>query len=152
MRVVVFGSLYLVDPDRKCYDNIAIMNGKKLLIVEDEQDIRELYSEILRDEGYEVTEAWDGEVGLKTALSGKFDIILLDVMLPKVDGLRILKEIKKKPELSKIPIILLTNLGADAVIKEAFTLGAEAYVIKSEYTPDQVINEVNKVFTQEAAA
>ena len=128
------------------------MNGKKLLIVEDEQDIRELYSEILRDEGYEVTEAWDGEVGLKTALSGRFDIILLDVMLPKVDGLKILKEIKKKPELSKIPIILLTNLGADAVIKEAFTLGAEAYVIKSEYTPDQVINEVNKVFAQEAAA
>lgn len=128
------------------------MNGKKLLIVEDEQDIRELYSEILRGEGYEVTEAWDGEVGLKTALSGRFDIILLDVMLPKVDGLKILKEIKKKPELSKIPIILLTNLGADAVIKEAFTLGAEAYVIKSEYTPDQVINEVNKVFTQEATA
>jgi len=128
------------------------MNGKKLLIVEDEQDIRELYAEILRDEGYEVTEAWDGEVGLKTALSGRFDIILLDVMLPKVDGLRILKEIKKKPELSKIPIVLLTNLGADAVIKEAFTLGAEAYVIKSEYTPDQVINEVNKVFTQETAA
>jgi CheY-like chemotaxis protein len=73
-------------------------------------------------------------------------------MLPKVDGLKILKEIKKKPELSKIPVILLTNLGADAVIKEAFTLGATAYIIKSEYTPDQVINEVNKVFTQETAA
>lgn len=152
MKAVGFGLLCLVDPGRKCYDNIVIMNGKKLLIVEDEQDIRELYSEILRDEGYEVTEAWDGEVGLKTALSGRFDIILLDVMLPKIDGLRILKEIKKKPELSKIPVILLTNLGADAVIKEAFTLGAEAYVIKSEYTPDQVIKEVNKVFTQEATA
>ncbi len=122
------------------------MTGKKLLIVEDEQDIRELYSEILREEGYEVTEAWDGQVGLKEALSGKFDLILLDIMLPKVDGLHILKEIKKKPELSKTPVILLTNLGADAVIKEAFTLGAEAYIIKSEYTPDQVINEVNKVF------
>ncbi len=118
----------------------------KILIVEDEQDIRELYSEILREEGYEVTEAWDGQVGLKEALSGKFDLILLDIMLPKVDGLHILKEIKKKPELSKTPVILLTNLGADAVIKEAFTLGAEAYIIKSEYTPDQVINEVNKVF------
>ena len=123
------------------------MTGKKLLIVEDEQDIRELYSEILREEGYEVIEAWDGQVGLKEALSGKFDLILLDIMLPKIDGLHILKEIKKKPELSKIPIILLTNLGADAVIKEAFTLGAEAYVIKSEYTPDQVITEVNKVFS-----
>lgn len=122
------------------------MTGKKLLIVEDEQDIRELYSEILREEGYEVIEAWDGQVGLKEALSGKFDLILLDIMLPKVDGLHILKEIKKKPELVKIPIILLTNLGADAVIKEAFTLGAEAYIIKSEYTPDQVITEVNKVF------
>jgi len=123
------------------------MAGKRVLIVEDEQDIRELYSEILRDAGYEVAEAWDGEVGLKSALSGKFDMILLDIMLPKIDGLHILKEIKKKPELAKIPVILLTNMGADAVIKEAFTLGAEAYVIKSEYTPDQVVNEVNKVFS-----
>ena len=128
------------------------MAGKKVLIVEDEQDIRELYAEILREAAYEVTEAWDGEVGLKSALSGKFDMILLDIMLPKVDGLHILKEIKKKPELSKIPIILLTNLGADAVIKEAFTLGTEAYVIKSEYTPDQVVNEVNKVFAAQEVA
>lgn len=125
------------------------MAGKKLLIIEDEQDIRELYAEILREEGYEVSEAWNGEVGLREALSGKFDIVLLDIMLPKIDGLHILKEIKKKPELAKIPVVLLTNLGADAVIKEAFALGAESYVIKSEYTPDQVVNEVKKVFGNE---
>lgn len=128
------------------------MSSKKVLIVEDEQDIRELYSEILREAGYEVIEAWDGEVGLKSALSGKFDAILLDIMLPKVDGLHILKEVKSKPELAQIPIVMLTNLGSDAVIKEAFTLGAESYVIKSEYTPDQVVNEVNKVFLNQASA
>lgn len=121
------------------------MIGKRILIVEDEQDIRELYAEILREEGFEVSEAWNGEVGLTHALSGKYDLLLLDIMLPKVDGLQILKEIKKKPELAKIPVVLLTNLGSDAVIREGFALGAQSYIIKSEYTPDQVVDEVKKV-------
>ena len=117
----------------------------KALIIEDEQDIRELYAEILRDEGFNVGEAWDGEKGLAESWSGRYDIILLDIMLPKVDGLQILREIKKKEELSAIPIVLLTNLSTDAIIKEGFTLGANSYIIKSEMTPDQVVAEVKKV-------
>lgn len=121
--------------------------AKRILLVEDEQDIRDLYKEILTDAGYVIDEAAEGQTGLNLALAGNHDLVLLDVMLPKVDGLRILKEFKKKAEFANVPVIMLTNLGADAVIKEAFSLGAQAYIIKSEYTPDQVINEVNKVFT-----
>ena len=126
--------------------------GKRVLIVEDEQDIRELYAEILRDEGFAVVEAWDGEKGLAESLSGRYDIILLDIMLPKVDGLQILKEIKKKEELSAIPVVLLTNLSTDNIIKEGFALGAVSYIIKSEMTPDQVVAEVKKVLAKEPAA
>lgn len=126
--------------------------AKKILIIEDEQDIRELYAEVLRDEGYEVHEAWDGEIGSVEASSGKYQLILLDIMLPKRDGLQILKDLKAKPELSKIPVILLTNLSTDTVIKEGFSLGATSYVIKSEMTPDQIVAEVQKVLAPAPAA
>lgn len=123
---------------------------KKILIVEDEKDIRDLYVEVLKDEKYEVDEAADGEVGLEKALSGKFDLLLLDIMLPKKDGLQILREIKKKPELSNLIVVLLTNLSTDTIIKEGFGLGATSYIIKSEMTPDQIINEVKKVLAPKA--
>ena len=118
----------------------------KILIVEDEKDIRDLYTEILTDAGFEVGEAGNGETGLKEATSGKYDLVLLDIMLPKMDGLQILREIKKDSKLASLKVILLTNLSTDNVIKEGFSLGADSYVIKSEMTPDQVINEVNKIF------
>lgn len=117
---------------------------KRLLIVEDDQDLRELYVEVLRDEGFEVADAADGQVGLEKAKAGNYDLLLLDIMLPKIDGLQILKAVKKNPDLSKIPVVMLTNLGRESIIKEGFTLGADGYIIKSEYTPDQVVAEVRK--------
>lgn len=121
--------------------------SKKILIVEDEKDIRELYAEVLKDAGFNVAEAADGETGLREATSGKYDLVLLDIMLPKMDGLQILREIKKDAKLASLKVLLLTNLSTDNVIKEGFALGADSYVIKSEMTPDQVINEVNKALT-----
>lgn len=117
---------------------------KRILLIEDDQDLRELYSEVLRDEGFEVLEAADGQVGLEKGKAGGYDLMLLDIMLPKIDGLQILKDVKGQANLSRIPIILLTNLGRESIIKEGFTLGAEGYIIKSEYTPDQVVAEVKK--------
>ncbi|MEK7610955.1 MAG: response regulator [Patescibacteria group bacterium] len=117
---------------------------KRLLIIEDDQDLRELYVEVLRDEGFEVAEAADGQVGLEKAKAGNYDLLLLDIMLPKIDGLQILKAVKESSDLSKIPVVMLTNLGRESIIKEGFTLGADGYIIKSEYTPDQVVAEVRK--------
>src|SRR3990167_9487484 len=98
----------------------------KILIVEDEKDIRDLYTEILTEAGFEVGEAGDGETGLKEATSGKYDLVLLDIMLPKMDGLQILREIKKDSKLASLKVILLTNLSTDNVIKEGFSLGADS--------------------------
>ena len=120
------------------------MEKKKILIVEDDGAVRELYAEVLRDEGFGVEEAVDGQTGLAKILENSYDLILLDIMLPRFDGLSILKTIKKKGGLKDIPIILLTNLGRESIIKEGFALGANGYLIKSEHTPEQIVNEVKK--------
>ena len=84
----------------------------------------------------------DGAEGLVKANDFRPHLILLDIMLPKLNGLDLLRTIKTKPETKDIPVILLTNLGQESVIKEGFTLGAEGYLIKSAYTPSQIIEEV----------
>lgn len=120
------------------------MEKKKILIIEDDQDVRELYAEVLRDEGFAVDEATDGQSGLAKVLENSYDLLLLDIMLPKFDGLEVLKTIKKKAEVSGIPVILLTNLGRESIIKEGFSLGADGYLIKSEHTPEEIVDEVKK--------
>ena len=115
---------------------------KVILIIEDEDDLRELYAEVLEDAGFKVLEVDDGQEGLSKALSEKYDLLLLDIMLPRFDGLEILRMMKKKKHLAEIPVVLLTNLGHESIIKEGFALGANGYLIKSEHTPDQVVEEV----------
>ena len=116
---------------------------KKILIVEDDQFLREFYQELLQEEGYTIDVAADGEAGLQKANVGGWSLILLDIMMPKKDGLQVLRELKLKPPSSKNgPIVVLTNLGQDAVIRECFNLGAEGFLIKSALNPDQVLTEI----------
>jgi len=120
--------------------------AQKILVVEDDQFLRELYDELLKEEGYDIELAADGEEGLNKMSTGGYDLVLLDIMLPKVDGLEILRRLKDKhSEKPNGPVVLLTNLGQDSIIKEGFNLGASGYLIKSSMNPDQVISEV-KVF------
>ena len=116
----------------------------RILIVEDDLFIRELYERQLGLAGFSITTAADGPEGLLKVTAEKPDLLLLDIMLPKMNGLDLLKTIKGKDETKNIPVILLTNLGQDSVIKEGFNLGADGYLIKSAYTPDQIIEEVKK--------
>lgn len=114
----------------------------KILIVEDDQFIREFYEELLTDEGYSVDSAVDGEIALTKIKQGGWDIIMLDIMLPKIDGLQVLKELKNNPVTTNGPIIILTNLGNNTTINEAFDLGAAGYLIKSAMNPDEVLKEI----------
>src|SRR3989338_3355328 len=116
--------------------------AKKILLVEDEDFIRELYVRQLSKAGFEVKSAADGQTGLETLKNESFDLLLLDIMLPGMNGLQLLREFKTQNPASTMITILLTNLGQEAVIKEGFELGAQAYLIKASYTPDQVVNEV----------
>lgn len=119
---------------------------KRILIIEDEDDIRILYSEVLREAGFEVIEASNGATGLERALENGWDLLLLDIMLPGMDGVTVLKKIKEKEELKAKPTVLLTNLGSENIIKECFSLGADGYLIKAEITPDRVVSEVTSFF------
>lgn len=121
------------------------MMQQKILIVEDEVNIREVYAEVLRDAGFYVIESPDGQEGESKALEGDWDLLLLDIMLPKKDGLEVLAQIKKVPALQNKPIIILTNLGRDSIIKEGYSLGASGYLIKSDIDPGQVVDSVKNL-------
>jgi len=125
------------------------MKKQRVLIVEDDQLLRDLYIELLTDEGYEVDNAVDGEEGLNKILAGGYDLVLLDIMLPKKDGLQILDDLKgQKPQAANGPIVMLTNLGQDEGIKKGLLSGASGYLIKSALTPDQVLHEVRTFLAQ----
>src|SRR5688572_21391798 len=105
---------------------------KRILIVEDDEFLRDFYNELLITEGYTVDTAADGQVGEDKIRLGSWDLIMLDIMLPKKDGLTILQDFKNEGGIKKFGnVIVLTNLGSDTVINQAFSLGAEGYLIKS---------------------
>lgn len=122
---------------------------KKILTVEDDQFLREFYQELLAAEGYLVDIASDGDMALQKITGNEYDLILLDIMLPKKDGVEILKELKTTPPKSANPlIVMLTNLGQDSIIKQCFDLGAHGYLIKSALNPDQVLAEIKSYLTK----
>jgi len=115
----------------------------KILVIEDDLYTRDLYIEVLNGAGYEVVAAVDGEEGVLKASEGGYNLILLDVMMPKMNGLEVLKALKEKPpQKQNGPVVLLTNLAHDPVIKEALELGAKNYLIKSDMDPAQLLNKI----------
>ncbi len=126
-------------------DNPPTKTSKKILVIEDDFYLLDLYVDILTGEGYQVDKAADGEVGLAALQKGGFDLVLLDIMLPKIDGLAILEKLSHEPPQNpNKAIVVLSNLGHDSAIAQAVSLGARGYMIKSEYTPDQVISKVKE--------
>ena len=130
-----------MDPSNTPSSN-TLQNGKKILICEDEKFIADLYEHVLTKAGYLVKTAPDGRVGLDMLTKEHYDLLLLDVMMPEINGLELLRQWKLKNPTSQMVILMLTNLGQDAVIKEAFNLGASGYLIKASLTPQQVLTEV----------
>lgn len=122
-------------------------SGKKILLIEDEDFIRDLYSRQLAKSGFKVVAVPTGEKGLESLKEEQFDLLLLDIMLPGINGLQMLKQFREANPTSQMKVVLLTNLGQEAVIKEGFELGAHAYLIKASYTPDQVVNEVRTILS-----
>lgn len=117
--------------------------SKKILIIEDDQFLREFYQELLQGEGYLIDVAIDGDTGLQKMQQGGYDLVLLDIMLPKKDGLQILRDLKVSPsKQANGPVVCLTNLGQDTIIKQSFELGAAGYLIKSALDPDDVLQEI----------
>lgn len=116
--------------------------AKKILIVDDDQYIRELYIEVLKDEKYDVDSAEDGVLGVDKILNKKYDLILLDIMMPRLDGLGVLQKLSDAKYNGNI--VLLTNLSHGPVIEEGTKLGAKGYLIKADITPDQLVEKVKE--------
>lgn len=115
----------------------------KVLLVDDDQSLRQLYSLELNSKGYQVFEAGDGEEGLARAKELHPDLILLDVMMPKLDGVATLGKIKADPDLKTTAVIMLTNFGQENLVKQAFSLGANDYLLKYKVTPAEMADKVS---------
>ena len=118
--------------------------GKKILIVEDEEILTGLLGKKLTNEGYEVSIAKDGEEGLKVIQEIKPDLILLDIVMPKMGGFEVMAEMAKNPELKEIPIIVISNSGQPVEIDRAQELGAKDWLVKAEFDPQEVIDKIVK--------
>ncbi len=117
---------------------------KKIIIVEDEEVLRNLLQRKLTEEGYEVEVAQDGEEGLEKIREGRPDLILLDIVMPKMGGFEMLEEMQKEEELSGIPVIVVSNSGQPVEIDRAQQLGASDWLVKTEFNPQEVIDKVIK--------
>ena len=118
--------------------------SKTILIVEDDKFLRELIVQKLIREKYEVIEAIDGEQGIKKIKEEKPDLILLDLILPGIDGFEVLARMKDDPEISSIPTIVLSNLGQKEDVEKGLKLGAVDYLIKAHFTPGEIIEKIRK--------
>ena len=118
---------------------------KTILFIEDEQALQKTAGDTLRDAGFEVVSALDGEIGLRLAKDKNPDLIILDLVLPKANGFEVLKSLKETQETSRIPVIVLTNLEAMEDIQKALSLGATTYLVKASYTLQELVEKVKSV-------
>ncbi len=120
--------------------------SKKILLIDDDLFIRELYMEVLRDEGFEVDTGVDGEEGLAKLKKGGYILVLLDIVMPKLDGLAVLDALTKISPLEKNgPVVLLTNLSQETIQRDFRSNRAASYLVKGELTPGQLVENVKKI-------
>jgi twitching motility two-component system response regulator PilH len=117
----------------------------KILVVEDDPLMSRMYQKIFTFEGYDVTMAGDGQEGLDKAREIKPTLMLLDVMMPKLNGLQVLEKLKSDPETKSIPVVMLTNLAGEQDAEGALSKGAIKYIIKSEHDPKEVADMVKEI-------
>jgi len=120
----------------------------KILLVEDDPFLLSMYNTKFELEKFKVVTAEDGEKGLKLALKELPDVILLDIMLPRMDGFEVLKALKADKKTSRIPVILLTNLSQKEKVKEGLSLGANDYLIKAHFMPSEVVEKIRKLINK----
>lgn len=121
------------------------LRDKKILLVEDESFLADLLSDYIKEQGVSLELALTGEDGLLKANSARPDIILLDIILPGIDGFEVLKQLKANTELSKIPVIILSNLGGKEEIERGLKLGAVDYLVKSSLVMEEITKKIKEI-------
>ncbi len=123
-------------------------NGRKVLLIEDEDVFIEMFGKKLEHEGFEIVAAKNGKWGLKEAEKGGFDCVILDMMMPAMNGYEAIRELRANENTKNIPIIILSNSALDSEVQKALDLGANAYHIKTQVTPGEVAEEVKELINK----
>ncbi len=126
-------------------------NGAHILLVEDDEFLANIYKTKFEMEGYKVSVAVDGESGVEDAKRKNPDLILLDILLPKMDGFTALKKLKDTADTKQIPVILLTNLGQKDDVDKGLELGAEDYLIKAHFKPSETVGKVKAILEKHSS-
>jgi len=121
---------------------------KKILIIEDESALQKTLGDSLSQQGYQPISALDGEIGLKLAQSKNPDLILLDLILPKMHGFDVLKKIRENPATKETPVIILTNLESIQELEKAMELGATTYLVKANYSLEELLAKIKQVLSE----
>jgi len=121
----------------------------KLIIIEDDPFLLSILAEKLKEAGFGIEMAADGEDGLNKIKSEDFDLVLLDIVLPKIDGFKILEELRGDNQLKKIPVIILSNLYDKNSIDKAILLGAKEYIVKAYNTPEEIVLKIKSFLNKE---
>ena len=122
---------------------------KKSLLVDDEDDTATVFETVLKQAGYEVVKANNGQVALSTAKTGHFDLILMDQMMPDMSGNDAVKSLKEDPIVSKIPVAMLTNFSHDQLVTEALGRGAVDYILKYQISHEDLVKKVKEILKEE---
>lgn len=123
-------------------------NGVHILVVEDDKFLRNILSVRLIREGFSVEEAVDGREALKKIEEFQPKLVLLDLVMPDIDGFEVLRRMKENDTLSKIPVLVLSNLGQDEEIRRAKDLGAKEYLVKAYFAPSEIVTRVQKILRE----
>ncbi len=118
---------------------------KSILLVEDDPFLIDIYTTKLKEAGFSIKVAINGEEAIRKIKEKKPDLVILDIVLPQMDGWAILREIKSEPKFKNLKVIILSNLGQKEEVEKGMDLGAIKYLIKAHYTPSQVVEEIKKI-------
>ena len=117
----------------------------KVIIIEDDKFLRELINRKLQSENFETVLAIDGETGLDLIIKENPDIVLLDLILPGINGFEVLTKVKKNEKTKNIPVIILSNLGQKDDIEKGMGIGATDYLVKAHFTPSEIVEKINQI-------
>jgi DNA-binding response OmpR family regulator len=125
--------------------------NKKILIIEDEQILGDILLNKLISEGYDASWELNGEEGLRKMREMKPDLVLLDIVMPKKDGYEVLEDMQKDSSITNIPVVVISNSGQPVEIERILALGAKDYIVKAQFSPDEVLEKVRKHIGLESA-
>jgi len=120
----------------------------KVLIIEDEVSLLDVLQKKLEKEGYQVFAACDGEEGLRQMEAVKPDVVLLDIVMPRINGMEVLQKMQQSESMSQIPVLIISNSGEPIEIDRALKLGAKDYIIKTEFDPQEVLEKMAKILAK----